>query len=140
MVGGREIETTWTTMDNFSKVRSPNRAADKSIGKAEGDRDRTGNAGVPPAIETSEKPNVFHNLTPPSWEVRLPVAPLWMVSGRNAGEEDLQEHLKPRFATSNGLEGDGPGIENHENRFADMGKREGGGWPVGARASRPRRS
>lgn len=28
-------------------------------------------------------------------------------------------------------------IENYENRFADMEKREGGGWEEGARADRP---
>ena len=29
-------------------------------------------------------------------------------------------------------------IENHENRFADMERREGSGCAVGPRASRPR--
>ncbi len=29
-------------------------------------------------------------------------------------------------------------IEKHENRFADIERREGCGWDVGARAGRPR--
>ena len=36
--------------------------------------------------------------------------------------------------------GEAINIENHENRFADMERREGHGWTAGARASRPRGS
>ena len=122
---GREIETTRTTLDNFSKVRRPNRAADKNDRKSRRGPGTHWERGRPARDRTKRNPIIFHNLTPPSWEVRLPVAPLWMESGR--------EEKGRRRNWGDGRPRPSMGQKKGQTPTAP----EGSGCPAGARAARP---
>ncbi len=61
----------------------------------------------------------------------------WSVGGER--EERIYKNVSNAAArTRRDWKGEELNIENHENRFADMERREGSGCAVGARAARPR--